>query len=156
VNWAVATGGGSVSAATSVTNASGLAQINWTLGSTAGAQTATATVSGLTGSPVTFSATGTAAGATVQRYLSPSGSDANTGADASHPWKTFAKAFGAGGIGAGGELILLDGTYSAAAGTGYISYLGTNSAQAPSGKGRSAALQTYVHALNPGNVTIAS
>ncbi len=50
VNWAVATGGGSVSAATSVTNASGLAQINWTLGATVGAQTATATVSGLTGS----------------------------------------------------------------------------------------------------------
>jgi hypothetical protein len=158
VNWAVATGGGSVSSATSITNATGLAQINWTLGSTAGTQTAKASVSGLTGSPVTFSATGTnlTSGAKVQRYISPNGSDANTGQDAAHPWKTFAKAFGSSGIGAGGELILLDGTYSAAAGTGYMSYLGTNSAQAPSGKGRTAALQTYVHALNPGNVTVVS
>jgi len=60
VNWAVTSGGGAVWAGTSVTNASGNAQVNWTLGPTVGTQTATATVSGLTGSPVTFSATGTA------------------------------------------------------------------------------------------------
>ena len=57
VNWAMATGGGSVSAATSVTNASGIATINATLGSAGGANTYTATVAGLTPSSVTFSAT---------------------------------------------------------------------------------------------------
>jgi hypothetical protein len=56
VNWAAASGGGSVGGPTSVCNASGIASINVTLGSTGGANTFTATVSGLTGSPVTFSA----------------------------------------------------------------------------------------------------
>jgi hypothetical protein len=153
VNWAVTAGGGAVAAATSLTNASGQAQIAWTLGSTVGAQSATATVNGLTGSPVTFSATGTAS-TRVQRFLSPTGSDAANGQTAGTAWRTFAKAFGAGGIGAGGELILLDGTYSVAAGTGYISWTGTNSAQPPSGTGRAATQQTWVHAQNPGNVTV--
>lgn len=58
VNWAVATGGGAVSAATSTTDADGLAKINATLGAAAGANTFTATAAGLTGSPVTFTATG--------------------------------------------------------------------------------------------------
>ena len=58
VSWAVATGGGSVSAPTSVTDASGIATINATLGSAGGANSFTATVAGLTGSPLTFSATG--------------------------------------------------------------------------------------------------
>ena len=57
VNWAAATGGGSVAAATSVTNASGEATIVATLGGTNGTNTFTATVSGLTGSPVTFTGT---------------------------------------------------------------------------------------------------
>jgi hypothetical protein len=52
---------------------------------------------------------------------------------------------------AGDELILLNGGYSEAAGTGYISYLGTNSAQPPSG---TSAAWTYVHAQNPGKVKI--
>lgn len=57
VAWAVASGGGAVSGATSTSDADGLAKINATLGSTAGDNTFTATVSGLTGSPVTFTAT---------------------------------------------------------------------------------------------------
>jgi len=56
VNWAVTAGGGAPSAATSVTNASGIASIGWTVGSTAGSnnQGLSATVAGLTGSPVAF------------------------------------------------------------------------------------------------------
>lgn len=84
-------------------------------------------------------------------YLSPTGSDtANNGRSLSSPWKSFAKAFGS--MAAGDELILLDGNYSAAAGTGYINYQGTGSAQPPSGTSLSNV--TYVHALNPGNVTV--
>lgn len=64
VNWAVGTGGGAVSASTSVSDASGIASIVRTLGPNAGAQTTTATRSGLSGSPVTFTATATIQGAT--------------------------------------------------------------------------------------------
>jgi hypothetical protein len=63
VNWAVATGGGSVANPTSVTDASGEATIVATLGGTNGTNTFTATVSGLSGSPVTF--TGTAKTLTI-------------------------------------------------------------------------------------------
>jgi len=59
VTFAVATGGGSVTGATAVTDASGIATVgSWKLGTTAGANTLTATSAGLTGSPVTFTATG--------------------------------------------------------------------------------------------------
>lgn len=64
VNWAVGSGGGSVSAATSTTNVGGIATITRTLGANAGTQTATATRAGLTGSPVTFTATAQIQGAT--------------------------------------------------------------------------------------------
>jgi hypothetical protein len=65
VTFAVASGGGSITGASAVTNASGIATVgSWTLGTTAGTNTVTATVSGLTGSPVTFTATGTAGAAT--------------------------------------------------------------------------------------------
>src|SRR5690348_8917562 len=57
VAWAVGAGGGSVSAASSSTNASGIASIAWTLGDSIGPQVVTATVDGLTGSPVVFTAT---------------------------------------------------------------------------------------------------
>jgi hypothetical protein len=83
-------------------------------------------------------------------YLSPTGSDSNDGRSLSTPRKSFAKAFSS--MSGGDELILLDGTYSAAAGTGYINYQGTGSAQPPSGTSLNNV--TYVHALNPGNVTI--
>ncbi len=83
-------------------------------------------------------------------YASPTGSDGATGQTQSTPWKTFAKAFAT--MHAGDELVLLDGTYSAAAGTGGITYVGTSSAQVPSGTSVSA--MTTVRALNPGLVTL--
>lgn len=55
VGWA--TGSGSLTPASSVTNASGIATTSWTLGTTPGAVSATGSVGGLTGSPVLFSAT---------------------------------------------------------------------------------------------------
>src|SRR5206468_3326075 len=65
VTLAVASGGGSVSPTTPVTtNASGIAAATpWTLGTTAEPNTLTATATGLAGSPVTFTASGTAGGA---------------------------------------------------------------------------------------------
>jgi hypothetical protein len=107
VRWGVASGGGSVSAATSTTAANGQAQINWTLGSTIGAQSVTAAVSGLTGSPVTFTATATAASSLVY-FLSTTGNDANDGKAA--PWKTFAKAWTA--LQPGDTLEVADGSYT--------------------------------------------
>src|SRR5437773_297912 len=64
VNWAAASGGGSVGAATSTTDANGIATMSRTLGPNAGTQTTTATHSGLTGSPVTFTAIAQVQGAT--------------------------------------------------------------------------------------------
>ena len=59
VTFAVASGGGAVTGATAVTNASGLATVgSWTLGTRAGADSLTATCAGL--APVTFHATGVA------------------------------------------------------------------------------------------------
>ncbi len=60
VNWAAATGGGSVSAATVATSAAGTASVTRTLGSTVGGQTTTASAAGTTPASVTFNATGTA------------------------------------------------------------------------------------------------
>ncbi len=84
VSWAVASGGGSLSASSSITNASGIASITWTLGSTAGAQSATATASGasgaLSGSPLTFSVTSTAGAAAKLAFTEQ---PTNTGAGAS-------------------------------------------------------------------------
>ena len=63
VTFAVASGGGSLTGASTTTNASGIATVgSWTLGATAGANTltATATGSGITGNPATFTATATA------------------------------------------------------------------------------------------------
>lgn len=53
VTWAVASGGGSVSPATSTTDVNGRAATRWTLGPAKGAQTVTATVAQI--APVTFS-----------------------------------------------------------------------------------------------------
>ena len=64
VSWAVTAGGGSVSAPTSTTDASGIASVTRKLGPTAGAQTAQASATGLSGSPATFTATATAGNAT--------------------------------------------------------------------------------------------
>jgi hypothetical protein len=59
VTWTVTAGGGSVSAATTSTDAQGNASVTWTLGALAGlgANLATATIVGLSGSPVIFTAT---------------------------------------------------------------------------------------------------
>ncbi|HEV2146740.1 MAG TPA: Ig-like domain-containing protein, partial [Longimicrobiaceae bacterium] len=57
VSWSVGSGGGSLSPASSVTDASGQASATWTLGAAAGANTATASVGGL--AAVTFGATAT-------------------------------------------------------------------------------------------------
>lgn len=67
VVFAVASGGGSLSAAQVATNNLGVASTTLTLGSAAGTNTVTASVAGLVGSPVTFTATGTSgsAGAAV-------------------------------------------------------------------------------------------
>jgi hypothetical protein len=59
VNFAVATGGGSVDVATAVTDANGLAQTTWTLGNTVGTQSITATSGTLAGSPLTITAEAT-------------------------------------------------------------------------------------------------
>ncbi|HEX7546534.1 MAG TPA: hypothetical protein VF368_07385, partial [Gemmatimonadaceae bacterium] len=61
VNFAVATGAGSVANASVVSDASGLAQTSWTLGPTAGTQSATASAGTLTNSPLTFTALAQAA-----------------------------------------------------------------------------------------------
>ena len=66
VTFAVASGAGTITGAVATTNASGIATVgSWTLGALAGANTLTATSAGLAGSPVTISATATAAVATA-------------------------------------------------------------------------------------------
>ena len=59
VTFAVATGGGSLSATTTSADVNGLATTVWTLGSLGGTQTVTATSGTLSGSPATFTATAT-------------------------------------------------------------------------------------------------
>ncbi|HJS42094.1 MAG TPA: hypothetical protein VJ755_01360, partial [Gemmatimonadales bacterium] len=62
VTFAVTAGGGSVSATSVTTDASGIAALTtWTLGTTVGSNTLTATADGLAGGTVTFNAIGTAA-----------------------------------------------------------------------------------------------
>ena len=57
VSWVVTSGGGSVSAGTTTTDADGFAQVRWTMGPTTTAQRLEARSAGLTGSPILFSAT---------------------------------------------------------------------------------------------------
>lgn len=77
VNWAVASGGGSVSASSSISDVSGIATITRTLGANAGTQTTSATKTGLTGSPLTFSAVAQIQGAT-QMALNAGNSQSDT------------------------------------------------------------------------------
>lgn len=56
VNWQVGIGAGSLSAASSVTDSSGMATAGWTLGPATGQQIVTADVAGLTGTPIVFTA----------------------------------------------------------------------------------------------------
>ena len=55
VNWAVASGGGTLASTSSVTNAQGVATMTYTAGATAGAASVTASVGTLT--PITFNIT---------------------------------------------------------------------------------------------------
>jgi alpha-tubulin suppressor-like RCC1 family protein len=64
VNFAVATGGGSVANTSVVSDANGLAQTTFRLGTGTGAQSVTASAGSLTNSPLTFTATAQAAAAT--------------------------------------------------------------------------------------------
>jgi alpha-tubulin suppressor-like RCC1 family protein/ligand-binding sensor domain-containing protein len=65
VTFAAGPGGGSVTGATQVTNASGIATVGgWTLGTNTGPNTLTATSPGLAGSVLTFAASGVAGPAT--------------------------------------------------------------------------------------------
>ena len=64
VAWAVTGGGGSVSVASSNTNALGVATTAWTLGLSAGGGAVVASATGLAGSPVSFASTAIASAAT--------------------------------------------------------------------------------------------
>ena len=66
ITFAVASGGGTITGATTTTNASGVATVgSWTLGTTAGTNTLTASGTGLTPASLTFTATGGAGAATA-------------------------------------------------------------------------------------------
>ncbi len=146
VTWSNSLGGGGTASGTG----------SWSVGSITlqnGTNTITVTARDAAGNTGIDTLIVTYSGGATSRttyYLLPAGNDSNDGRSLSSPWKSFAKAFG--NMAAGDELILLDGTYSTTAGTGYINYQGTGSAQPPSGTNINNV--TYVHALNPGNVTI--
>lgn len=78
VTWAAVGTGASVNPMQATTDVNGVATTNWTLGSTVGAQSATATLSGASGSPVTFTATATAAPVAVIQKAATASGDAQT------------------------------------------------------------------------------
>lgn len=84
VNWSV-TGGGSVSAASTVTGADGKTQVTRTLGNTAGPQTTLASSQDLAGSPVTFTHTATAGSANRVIKLSGDNQSAVAGSQLPNP-----------------------------------------------------------------------
>ena len=95
VAWAVATGGGSLSAPTSATDAAGVASAAWTLGGTAGTQTATASAAGLAGSPLTFTVATTPAAASQLVLAAQPSATARSGiALAAQPVAQLRDAFG--------------------------------------------------------------
>ena len=74
VTFAVASGGGSITGATAISDSLGTATVgSWTLGTVVGSNTLTATAAGLTGSPVTFTATGTAIEGITLNITNPNG-----------------------------------------------------------------------------------
>ncbi len=79
VAWAVAAGGGSLSAPSSATDAAGVASVTWTFGTTAGPQSATASAAGLAGSPLTFTAATTPAPASRLAVATQPSSSARSG-----------------------------------------------------------------------------
>jgi hypothetical protein len=78
VNWAVTAGVGSLSAASTTTDAAGEASTILTLGGTIGSVTVAATATGLTGSPVSFGAS-VLSGAPTQLFFSQSSTSATAG-----------------------------------------------------------------------------
>ena len=66
VVFSVSSGGGSITAASATTDATGVARVgSWILGTTTGTQTVTAQIAGATGSPLTFTATAIAGAAST-------------------------------------------------------------------------------------------
>ena len=93
-------------------------------------------------------------------FISPTGSDSNTGRSTSAPWRSFRKALDSsnGGMSGGDVLVLLDGTYSTANGTGILREVDDNgnavalSASIPSGRSRE--FPTIIRAAVPGNAIV--
>lgn len=80
VTFAVASGNGSITGSPATTNASGVATVgSWTLGTTAGSNTLTASSANVSGSPLTFTATGTAAAPQSMTINGGDGQIANSG-----------------------------------------------------------------------------
>lgn len=144
----------------SSTGASGMAQLattgtGWSAANVPlqpGLNTLTVTARDAAGNSSAAQLAVTRGGATVgaTRYLSPTGSDSADCLAPARACKTFAQVFARSAP--GDELVLLDGVYSAAAGTGTMHWdNGPASAQVPSGlPGR----PTRVRALNPGRATV--
>ena len=87
IEW-TAVGGGSVSAASNVTDANGRASVTRTLGSTAGTQTTLASAAAaqpLVGSPVTFTHTATAGGAASVNKFAGDNQSAQAGTPLANP-----------------------------------------------------------------------
>lgn len=79
-------------------------------------------------------------------YISPGGNNGNSGLTSLLPWKTFLQA--ATVMAAGDTLMLMDGTYTVAAGTGDMTFTGAGSATPKTGTSK--ALPTIYQAVNPG------
>ena len=96
VTFAVTGGGGSATGLTQNTNPAGIATVgSWTLGTAAGSNTLSATSGALGGSPVSFTATGTAAAAAQLLITTqPSATTANGVALAQQPVVRVTDAFG--------------------------------------------------------------
>lgn len=85
VNFAVTSGGGTLSASSAITGANGQASVTLTLGPNAGANIVTASSGTLTGSPVTFTETGAPAGAGSIRLVSGDGQGGPVGTALTSP-----------------------------------------------------------------------
>ena len=93
VAWAVASGGGTVRPAASVSNATGIAKASWTVGTSGAiAQQVTATVSALT--PATFTATITAAAAAQLALAQPAAGAVTKAAFTQQPVVRVTDAYG--------------------------------------------------------------
>lgn len=90
INWSVTAGGGSLSASSSVSNASGIASSTLTLGQLVGTNSVTATISG-TSTSVTFSATATAGAAATIAISSGNTQTGTVGAALSTPFSVVIK-----------------------------------------------------------------